>query len=336
MATKGNEVLTYADWAKRVDDKGQVDKIVEILNKNNEILTDMPVMEANDGTKHRTTTRTGLPRAAWRMLNYGVPKGKSTTAQVEDTTGMLEIYSEVDKDLADMKGNTKSFRLSEAKAFLEGMNQQMAETLWYGNTRTNPERFLGLAPRYSTGDTTLAASGENIVDGGGVGADNTSIWLICWGENTAHGIFPQGSRAGLYHQDLGEQTLKDAEGGQYQGYRDHFKWNLGFTLRDWRYVARIANIDVSDLIAGGDAALKALLRMMIIAEERIPALGVGKPVWYMNKKVRTALRLAILERTSNQLTWETVEGKRVIMFDGYPIRASDGLILNEARVPFPA
>ena len=70
---------TLLDVAKRVDPNGSVADIVEILNETNEILQDMTVLEANDGTGHKTTIRTGLPSSAWRKLNYGVPASKSTT-----------------------------------------------------------------------------------------------------------------------------------------------------------------------------------------------------------------------------------------------------------------
>ena len=46
-------------------------------------------MQCNDGAGHKTTVRTGLPTATWRLLNYGVVKSKSTTAQVRDSTGMV-------------------------------------------------------------------------------------------------------------------------------------------------------------------------------------------------------------------------------------------------------
>lgn len=48
--------------------------------------------------------------------------------------------------------NTAAFRLSEDRAFLEAMNLQQASTLFYGDTTKNPERFLGLGPRFSEKD----------------------------------------------------------------------------------------------------------------------------------------------------------------------------------------
>lgn len=331
MATIATSVLTYADWAKRLDANGRVDRIVEILNQWNEVLDDMLVKETNDGSGHKTTIRTGIPQAAWRMLNYGVPNVKSQTAQVRDTTGMLEAYAEVDKALADMSGNQKEFRLSEAAAVMEGMSQQMTQTIFYGNTNANPERFLGLAPRYSN---LTDASGANVVDWGGTGSTNTSVWLVVWGDTTCHGLFPKGSKAGLSHQDLGENTLFDANNNKYQGYRDHFKWDLGMTVRDWRYVVRIANIetDVSTGVNANATNQKKLISAMIDATERLPTLGVGRAAWYGNRSIRSTLRNAILEKTSNNLTWENVAGKRIMAFDGIPFRRVDQLVNTEARV----
>jgi hypothetical protein len=90
MATLGASAITYADWAKRVDDGYRTASVVELLSQTNEILLDMLVLEGNLPTGHKTTVRTGLPQATWRLLNYGVPAGKSTTAQVTDVCGNLE------------------------------------------------------------------------------------------------------------------------------------------------------------------------------------------------------------------------------------------------------
>lgn len=339
MATLATTVSTYADVAKRLDQTGKIGGIVEILNRTNAVLDDMLTMEANDGTGHKTTVRTGIPQAAWRLLNYGVPRVKTRTAAVRDTTGMLEVYAEIDKDLADLSGDSKAYRLSEAAGIMEGMSQQMAETVFYGNTAINPERFLGIAPRYADGLVSRAASGANVFDMGGVDAtSNTSAYLVTWGDTSTHAIYPKGSQAGLRHRDLGEVTLEDGAGGQYQGYRDHFKWDIGLTVRDWRANARVANIDTDQLT---DATyLKKLVKTMIEASEALPIANEdtnsngGRRVWYVNKTVRSALRWAILEKIANNLTWENWMGKRVVMFDGLPVRRVDAILNTEAVVPF--
>src|SRR5882757_1380915 len=175
MAILGATALTYADWAKRMEDNYKIATIIEILSQTNEILDDIMVVEGNLPTGHKTTVRTGLPQATWRLLNAGVPNAKSTTAQIVDTCGNLEVYAEVDKDVADLNGNTAEFRLSEVKAFLEGMSQQVAATLIYGNQSVNPERFTGFAPRYSTLTATSSQTAANVLNGGGTGSTNTSM-----------------------------------------------------------------------------------------------------------------------------------------------------------------
>lgn len=330
MSTIGNNLPTLQDHARMLNPGGKIDKIVELLGRTNEILTDMVYVEGNLPTGHLSTIRTGLPEVAWRLLNYGVPNGKAETAQVTDTCGMLEAYAEVDKRVASLNGNTSEFRLSQDKAFVEAMNQAMASTIFYGDTRTNPERFLGLAPRFS--DAVNAGNKEQLVNGGGTGSVNTSVWLVVWSPETVHGIFPKGTTAGLDHQNLGEVTLFDAAGNKFQGYRSHYEWHNGLVVADWRYVVRICNIDVANLISGSGAA--DLVKLMIRASEIPPALGMGRAVWYCNRTVRTALREQILAKSNVNLTWDNVAGKKVLAFDEIPVRRCDAILSTESAISF--
>ena len=329
MATLGTTALTLLDWARRVDPEGKIAKIVEILNDTNEILEDMAWVEGNLPTGHKTTIRSGLPSVAWRLLNYGVQPSKSRTVQVTDSCGMLEAYSEVDKALADLNGNTPEFRLSEDRAFLEAMNQELATTLFYGNTATDPEKFLGLAPRFND---LSAENGGNILTGGGAGSTNTSVWLVLWGDMTCHGVFPKGSPTGLQHKDLGEDTLVDAAGGKYQGYRAHYKWDAGLTLKDWRFVVRIANIDVANLTKNASGSSADLIDLFTQALETVENLKMGRPVFYCNKTIRSFLRRQITNKSNVNLTLDNVAGKMQLMFDDVPIKRCDAILNTEATV----
>lgn len=323
-------LVTYLDIANRLGPDDKIAAIIEMLNQTNEILDDMQSSEGNLITGHKSIIRTGLPTATWRLLNYGVQPSKSQTTSVTDTTGMLEAYAEVDKELADLNGNTASFRLSEDKAFLESMNQEMTETLFYGNTEVDPEKFTGLSPRYSELSEDDTKAGYNIIDAGGTGSDNTSIWLVVWSPETIFGLYPKGSVAGFKHQDLGEETLTDAAGGLYQGYRSHYQWKIGLCVRDWRYAVRIANIDWSATIT--DTSAPDLVKFMIDAIEMIPNLSMGRPVFYMRREIRTALRHQIRTDSNVNLTVDTVAGKRVVSFDEIPVKRVDQLIATEARI----
>lgn len=339
MATLASSALTLGEWATRLDPGGKPAAVIELLGQTNEMLTDMLWMQCNDGAGHKTTVRTGLPTATWRLLNYGVQKSKSTTAQVRDSTGMLEAYSEIDKALADLNGNTAEFRMGEDMAFIESMNQGMQGTVVYGNTTSTPERFTGLAPRFSS---LSAPNGGNIVNAGGSSNTNTSIWLIGWGQNTCHGLFPKGSKAGLQVRDLGEVPLYDANNNTYQGYRTHFKWDCGLTVRDWRFVVRIANINVT----AGAVTTSNLVNTLIAAVNKLPFVsaagnspppGGTKPgqvntAFYCNRTVRAALDIQAMAKTNNFLTIETRDSKPYTAFRGIPIRICDQITNAEANV----
>lgn len=346
MATIGSTALTYADWAKRLDDGYKIASIIELLSQTNEILDDMMVVEGNLPTGHKTTVRTGLPQATWRLLNQGVPNAKSTTAQIVDACGNLETYSVIDKDIADLNGNTAEFRLSESRAFLEGMSQQVASTLIYGNQFVNPERFTGLAPRYSTLTTANSQTANNVLSGGGTASSNTSIWIHVWGVDTGHATFPKGKMTGLQQRDMGEWPVSDASGNTYQAYREHFKWEIGYVLRDWRYVARIANIDVTQL-TGVSAA--NLINLLVRGLYRLPTAPVsattiqtsdtpavradmGRTVIYCNRIVRTYLDLQAMNKTNVLLRIEEFNGKPITTFRGIPVRTVDAILSNEAQV----
>jgi hypothetical protein len=340
MATLSTSNLTLADWAKRTDPDGRVPVIAELLSQSNEILEDCVFKEGNLPTGERVVIRTGLPTVYWRALNQGIPSTKSTTAQVDEACGMLEARSEVDKDLAMLNGNTAQFRLSEDTAFLEAMNQTMATTLFYGNPGTDPKQFLGLAPRYSA--LTGSNNSQNVITAGGSDAtSNTSVYLVIWGDNTVYCPFPKGSKAGLMHEDLGEQTVYNSDGTRLQAYATRYQWKNGLVVKDWRYVVRICNIDTDDLIAqagtqeAGDAT--ALIKLMSRALYRIPNMAMGRAAFYMNRTVHSGLAIAALDKS--QYVLKVNEGLSQfgtpyswLSFQGVPLRRTDAIINTEAVV----
>ena len=333
MATLSTASLSLADWAKRKDPNGKTAKIVELLNQTNTILDDMTFIEGNLEVGHRTTVRTGLPAVAWRLLNQGVASSKSTTAQIDEQCGMLEAWCEVDCELARLNGNVGSFRLSEAQAFIEAMNQEVGRVLFYGNTGLAAEQFTGLSPRYSA--ISGATNASHVISAGGTGSDNSSIWLVVWGPQTLTGIFPKGSNAGLAHNDFGEVTAEvtaGVGGTRMRVYQERWLWKVGIALRDWRYAVRICNIDISNLVAKSSAA--DLPELMIKAIHRIPSLGLGKAAFYMNRTVREMLDIQERDDVTagGQLSYETVGGKPVTLFRGIPVRICDQLTEAEATV----
>ena len=333
MAVLATTHPTLLDLTTRMDPDGKIAAIVELLTQDTSILEDMTWVEGNLPTGHRTTVRTGLPEPTWRKLYGGVQPTKSTTAQITDNTGMLEDYAEVDKALADLNGNTSEFRLSENRAHLTGFAHKLTRTVIYGNEGSEPEAFTGFAPRYNS---LTAQNADSIIDAGGTGTDNLSIWLVGWGPNSVHGIIPKGSNAGLQMHDKGQVTIEnvDGNGGRMEAYRTHYRWDAGLTVRDWRYVVRICNIDRS--LLSKDASTGAdLLNFMDDALERLPtgADTNTRLVWYMPRHVRAFLRKQMKNVVKGStLTMEQVQGRMIPTYDGIPIKRLDVLGADEARV----
>lgn len=324
--------LTLADWAKLQDPDGKVTVVANLLSQTNEILEDAVFLEGNLPTGHRVTVATGLPAVYWRSYNMGVPNSKATTAQVDEQIGMLEAFCVVDKDLALLNGNTAAFRLQEDALFLEAMNQAQAQTLFYGNPANDPRQFMGLRSRYNN---TAAGNATNILDAGGTGTTNTSIWLVVWGDNTVFCPFPKGSKAGLIHEDMGELTVYDSNQNRYIGFQTHYQWKNGLVVKDWRYVVRIANINVT---AGANPPITAdILSLMSRALDRIPNLNAGRACFYMNRTVFSMLRLQALSKSNAVLAIEPAMSQfgtpqQWTRFMGVPLRKVDQITNAESQV----
>lgn len=338
MAVLASGALTLADWAKRMDPNGRVPKVAELLSQTNEILEDAVFMEGNLPTGHRLTIRTGLPVVYYRMINQGVPTSKSVTAQVDEACGMLEARSHIDTKLAMLNGNGAEFRLSEDQAFIEAMNQTQAGAMFYGNPGTDPRQFLGFQTRYSS---LSAGNGQNILDAGGTGSNNCSIYLVVWGENTVFCPFPKGSKAGLQHEDLGEGDVLDANNNYFRALRSLYQWDNGLAVKDWRYVVRIANINVTDLTSqsGTQASTAAtqIINLMSRALDRVPNLSMGRPVFYANRTLYSMLRVAALNKSNAALSIENALTQfgtpyALTKFLGIPLRKVDQLLNTESRV----
>lgn len=338
MATLATGQLTLADWSKRTGPDGKISPIAELLSQQNDVLEDVVFMQANQPTSHVAAIRTGLPSVYWRAYNMGVPSSKSTTAQVTEPCAMLEARSHIDAKLLQLNNNSAAFRLSEESAFIEAMNQEMTGKIFNGNVGTDLKTFSGLATRYSS---TTAGNGQNVILAGGSGSDNASMYLVVWGEQTVFCPFPQGSSAGLKSRDLGEESVQDASGNWYQAARSLFQWDAGLVVKDWRYVVRIANIDVSDWVGvTGTQATTAstnLIKLMMRAIARIPNFAMGRAAFYTNRSIQEGLMIQALEKSNNALAIQAALSQfgtqmNNLTFMGIPVRRVDQLGIAETLV----
>lgn len=300
--------------------------IIELMNQTNDIMTDVKWMESNQSDGHLTRIRTGLPEVYWRRLYKGVPPSKSQWSQVKESCGMLEALMEIDQREIELYGDRASrFRLSEAKAFTEAMRQKVAHTLFYGDSNVNPDEFNGLGMRYPTKNS------PHVLDAGGTGNKCTSLWLVCWGENTCHGIYPKGSTGGFSSENLGKYLAIDSEGKKFQCVGDLFKWNCGLAVRDWRAVVRVCNIDTTKLaIRKGGTGFIDLQALTIQAKNMMPENMRTQAIWYCNQDVLNGFELQSTDAGNVHLVYgEAFASKAVPNLHGRPIRQCDAILSTE-------
>lgn len=341
MATLSQTFLTLADVYKRTNPNGSIADIMEVLNNTSQdIMTDWVMMPCNDGTKHVHTIRTGLPSVSWGALYEGIAQSKSQTQQVTDTTGFVEALSTIDQRVLDRAGNNRALvRATESRPFLESMAQELVTAMFYHNPATNARLPKGLAARFGT--LATQGAGAQIVDAGGSGSDNTSIWFVTHSEHDFGVIYPDGTSGGIKQMDRGVQRVTDASGNPYYVEEEEIRADLGFYVRDWRNIARIANVDVSNM-QGGSVALYTFMRRAYykLQTRRLSKvtdqMNPGRTVIYCNRDVLEALdALATNAGASDNFTRlrpGEVEGKEVMTYRGIPIRETDALLNSEARV----
>ncbi len=341
MSTIGQSFPNLID-ANKASAEGTV---VEILKRQNPVLDDAIATPCNMDAVHRHMIRTGLPQVAWGRLYQGVPQSKSGMQQVDDTTGFLEAMSAIDTRLLKLAPDPAKARLVDSAPFLEAMNQEMATGIFYHDTATTPEKFKGLAARFNAynsnvPDPAKPNAANQVIHGGGAGSDNTSIWFVTWGDHGTSLLYPKGMKAGVTIEDKGEQRVLDAAGNPYYAKETMFNWHIGMFVKDYRYNARIANIDVSDMRAGS-VDLWALMRKAYyrLQSRRLDSVS-SRIAIYMNREVLEILDAqssdrALLAANPNYtgLGHAQIEGKEVRTYRGLPIREVDAILNTEALVP---
>ena len=133
--------------------------------------------------------------------------------------------------------------------------------------------------------------------------------------------------ANIMITDKGQVTIGQSTDGYYEGYRTHYRWDVGLCVRDWRYAVRYA-FNLEDLLASC-ATGNVLHEYMVRMQEVIPSLTNCKPVYYMNRQVLSMLRQQMNTKAAYNLSFETLGGKHVSVFNGIPVRRSDALLSTE-------
>jgi hypothetical protein len=314
------------DAAAQFDPSGQELAIAEVLSQTNEIIGDMPFIESNLDDGHEYAVRTGIPTGAWRKAYEGVPAEKGTTEVVIARPGVIGGYSVVDKLIAEKGGHVDAVRSGQAKAIVAGLSNSVADALIHGS-KAELKKCVGLAEYYNHKSTSNAASARNVVHGGSSTASvNSSIYLVVWDTDKVFGFYPKGSKAGISRVDHGLVNHTDANGNEFPAYKEYFEWKVGLAVQDWRFAGRICNIKTTDL---DNVNLYALMQEL---EERIQSLASGKPVFYMNRTIKSALRKQLGAKANVQYTPGQPGQLPIMHVDEIPVHICDAITDTEAVV----
>lgn len=326
MATIGSQYLTLVDRATRLDGEknNKYRAPAMLLSQTNDIIADMPYVDANKGLSHEILVQGALPSSYWIQMNKGIPASKSQNVAMKEGTAIRGSLGLSDTRMP----NVNELRKGEMVANMESLSQTMASEIFYG---TANEGFTGLATRY--GDLS-AGNAQNIISMGGSGSDNSSIWLIGMGRRSVYGVLPEGYPAGVKHLYKGEHPVTDADGNSYMAHRDEYEFAGGLAVEDWRCAVRIANIDVSAVLADPDGSSIALINAMIKALHTVPSLQKAGVTFrfYMNRDIMTALDIQGVNKSNAYFTSREVEGVTRTEFRGIPLRLCDAILSTEAVV----
>lgn len=113
-------------------------------------------------------------------------------------------------------GSIKPFSIGFQFGYVDG--HDMFHQLFYGNQWKHPNEMMGLSSLYCTMDHTEAQNASCVRDGGSRGGSLTSIWVLGFGEESIFMATPDGPPP-------------------------NGPTNAVIVVKDYRYVARIANVD---------------------------------------------------------------------------------------------
>lgn len=319
------------------DEKKRADIIVNMMTQTNECMNDMVLVQCNSGTVHKTTIKTGMPSPAWRMLYKGVPPTKSEHAQISEPTGMLMAFSIIDHKLYELHGKDSNYVMEESQDAVESINQSWADAFFYGDLSKNPAAFNGLNVRSGKCNGKIKTkSSYNVISPLDPTAaplsgkkDLTSIYVVGWSTRGVCGIYPGNGQSTIKLTSSGYDGKvyeKDEDKNDYPVIKTRFEVDVGLAVRDWRFFARGCNISMA-LVEDGTIDLYTLLKQLYYRVRKYK--NSAKFAIYVNGDLFFHLDQQAEKKVSNQLTYQTVDGKDVLTYRGIPIRECEAIRTDE-------
>ncbi|GFO72898.1 hypothetical protein BJAS_P3434 [Bathymodiolus japonicus methanotrophic gill symbiont] len=159
--------------------------------------------------------------------------------------------------------------------------------------------------------------------------------FITWGDRQASLLYPANTTAGLTRKDHGEQQMQSANGDTYFAKKETFRWHMGLSIRDWRYVVRIVNIPVAGLKDGTFDVYKFLSDAYYRHWGRWKKLG--NTYMYCNSEVRQAMDLQAINRGAGDnfirlRPGKDIQGREIESYRGFGVREVPSILNTETAI----
>ena len=345
------EVFNLYDHAKMFGPDGKLAAVAKVLDQNNVILHDALTIESNSDDGHHFAVQNGISKVVWRRAYEGVRPTKGSTTMVKKTYGRASAVSEVDVAVAEKGGKVADVRAAMASEKLDRMAEEQAHKIIYGSLKEDERTFEGFAANYASKDPKVPASRQVVdfsLEAAGTTAaatdaeSNSSIYFVGWGKDKIYTFYPKGTQAGIKVYDYsknGPIDLKDADGGTYPGYKEQYEMLMGMAVQDWRYGARLCNINVAK-VATDKAAKIALYEAFMKTLGLIKNINNCKLVCYASRQVKDLLRsgymaaggVTVFQNNNMTSSGNQGYGAADLVIDGIHIKAEDAIHHKEAIV----
>ena len=328
MATKTTGTyLNFVESMQRVGPDGNLLSIAEALNEMNEILPDAYMKQANDVFSHLEGVRDRLPTVSSRNFNTGSTRTSSKVRDIREQLTILEPWIEQDEAIVEKQPSVSEYLAEEWMAFGEAGIQEFARQLFYGNPSSDAREITGLSNR-SDWD---AAADSYVIDVGGSGSDNASLWIIEWGPGRTTLLYPRGHESvGIKEDDLGKYRITDSSNNPYMVYGYRVLMEFGITIPDTRAVQRLASIESDG--SSNNLVDSAKVREIVRAKNKLPASGQRNTVIYVNRDLKAQFDIYALEKSNGFYMLDNLTGGPMTSFQGIPIRVVEQLVSTETAL----
>lgn len=330
MAANSISQVNYASiMAYYAKDQTTLLRQINALTEINDPLADAPVREANGIDSDQVARVTALATPYWHKLGEGLTASIGHIQQATEGIAMLRNQWRGNVEIVDKQANPTEYMMRQEQLILEGMNQEIINTMIYGDAGTAPEEFTGFEARYDA-----LAAGSVFNNGGSDSGNLTSVWLIQWDPQDCCLIFPKGSTGGLRRIPKGKQMLStetDATGSVEstkalaEFYMTNFEWDTGLCIQDTRRVKRIANVHKTKNHANQ-------LDIDTVIEARNSFKTSGTVYLYAPLEVKTQIQIQAKDKGNVYYPASDPFGRPVPYILDMPIRQCDAILLTETTV----